>query len=145
MVRSRRGAVHVACLGPSRRVRFTNPFTRSGQVHGSGGRLSDDRGLKHGAENDTRSVPIPPELVTILREHTAEGVGFEPTVTLPPQWFSRASVAHRLPSLLPALLALEAGPSSKIIRGCCQPLPRVRAGPGLSVRDRGPQPLPKLG
>jgi hypothetical protein len=22
----------------------------------------------------------------------AEGVGFEPTVTLPPQWFSRASV-----------------------------------------------------
>ena len=32
----------------------------------------DDRGLKHRAENDTRSVPIPPELVTILREHTEE-------------------------------------------------------------------------
>ena len=32
----------------------------------------DDRGLKHRAENDTRSVPIPPELVMILREHIKE-------------------------------------------------------------------------
>ena len=36
------------------------------------GEAFDDRGLKHRAENDTRSVPIPPELVTILREHIAE-------------------------------------------------------------------------
>ncbi len=32
----------------------------------------DDRGLKHRAEDDTRSVPIPPELVTILGEHIEE-------------------------------------------------------------------------
>jgi integrase len=32
------------------------------------GEAFDDRGLKHRAENDTRSVPIPPELVMILRE-----------------------------------------------------------------------------
>jgi hypothetical protein len=35
------------------------------------GEAFDDRGLKHRAENDMRSVPIPPELVTILREHIA--------------------------------------------------------------------------
>ena len=32
----------------------------------------DDRGLKHRADDDTRSVPIPPELVMILREHIEE-------------------------------------------------------------------------
>ena len=36
------------------------------------GEAFDDRGLKHRAVNDTRSVPIPPELVTILREHVEE-------------------------------------------------------------------------
>ena len=36
------------------------------------GEAFDDRGLKHRAESDTRSVPIPPELVTILREHIEE-------------------------------------------------------------------------
>jgi integrase len=36
------------------------------------GEAFDDRGLKHRPENDTRSVPIPPELVTILREHIEE-------------------------------------------------------------------------
>jgi integrase len=36
------------------------------------GKAFDDRGLKHRPENDTRSVPIPPELVTILREHIEE-------------------------------------------------------------------------
>jgi len=36
------------------------------------GEAFDDRGLKHRANNDTRSVPIPPELVTILREHIEE-------------------------------------------------------------------------
>ena len=36
------------------------------------GEALDDRGLKHRAENDTRSVPIPPELVMILREHIEE-------------------------------------------------------------------------
>ena len=32
----------------------------------------DDRGLKHRADDDTRSVPIPPELVMMLREHIEE-------------------------------------------------------------------------
>jgi len=32
----------------------------------------DDRGLKHRADDDTRPVPIPPELVMILREHIEE-------------------------------------------------------------------------
>ena len=36
------------------------------------GEAFDDRGLRHRAENDTRSVPIPPELVTILREQIEE-------------------------------------------------------------------------
>jgi integrase len=36
------------------------------------GEAFDDRGLKHRAESDTRSVPIPPALVTILREHIEE-------------------------------------------------------------------------
>ena len=36
------------------------------------GEAFDDRGLKHRAEYDTRSVPIPPELVTVLREHIEE-------------------------------------------------------------------------
>ncbi|MET8051491.1 hypothetical protein ABZU75_28205 [Streptosporangium sp. NPDC005286] len=37
-------------------------FTDSGETH-------DDRGLKHRAEKEIRSVPIPPELVAILRGH----------------------------------------------------------------------------
>jgi integrase len=36
------------------------------------GEAFDDRGLKHRAENDTRSLPIPSELVVILREHIEE-------------------------------------------------------------------------
>jgi integrase len=37
-------------------------FTDSGEVH-------DDRGLKHRGDHDARQVPIPSELVAILREH----------------------------------------------------------------------------
>jgi integrase len=37
-------------------------WTDSGEAH-------DDRGLKHRAKDETREVPIPPELVAILREH----------------------------------------------------------------------------
>lgn len=37
-------------------------WTDTGEVH-------DDRGLKHRAEKETRPVPIPPHLVSILREH----------------------------------------------------------------------------
>jgi integrase len=39
-------------------------YTDSGMVH-------DDRGLKHRGEDEPRAVPIPPELVAILREHIA--------------------------------------------------------------------------
>lgn len=37
-------------------------WTDSGEVH-------DERGLKHRGEDEPRTVPIPPELVTLLREH----------------------------------------------------------------------------
>lgn len=37
-------------------------WTDSGETH-------DERGLKHRAKDDTREIPIPPALVTILREH----------------------------------------------------------------------------
>lgn len=37
-------------------------YTDSGKVH-------DDRGLKHRGDREAREVPIPPELVAILREH----------------------------------------------------------------------------
>lgn len=37
-------------------------WTDSGQAH-------DERGLKHRADDEPRSVPIPPELVAILRDH----------------------------------------------------------------------------
>ncbi len=37
-------------------------FTDSGETH-------DERGLKHRDEKETRPVPIPPELVAILRDH----------------------------------------------------------------------------
>ncbi|MFI9574572.1 tyrosine-type recombinase/integrase [Microbispora rosea] len=40
-------------------------WTNSGEAH-------DDRGLKHRAQDEGRPVPIPPELVTILREHIKE-------------------------------------------------------------------------
>lgn len=44
-------------------------YTDSGEVH-------DDRGLKHRGETEAREVPIPPELVAILREHIDRfGVG----------------------------------------------------------------------
>ncbi|GAT69019.1 integrase [Planomonospora sphaerica] len=40
-------------------------WTDSGEAH-------DDRGLKHRADEEGRPVPIPPELVAILREHIDE-------------------------------------------------------------------------
>ncbi|MFF4771884.1 tyrosine-type recombinase/integrase [Microtetraspora fusca] len=40
-------------------------WTNSGQAH-------DDRGLKHRAQDEGRPVPIPPELVAILRDHIEE-------------------------------------------------------------------------
>jgi integrase len=46
-------------------------WTDSGDAH-------DDRGLKHRGENEPRHVPIPPELVAILRSHLdLFGVGLD--------------------------------------------------------------------
>jgi integrase len=47
------------------RPKANKRWTDNGQAH-------DERGLKHRASNETRRVPIPPELITILREHLAE-------------------------------------------------------------------------
>jgi integrase len=52
------GLITVERSRPSAGKRYTD----SGDVH-------DDRGLKHRGQQETRDVPIPPELVAILREH----------------------------------------------------------------------------
>jgi hypothetical protein len=48
-------------------------------------------------------------------EGVVEGVGFEPTVTLPPQWFSRASVIQCPSPLLAGLLVRLRSVAAKII------------------------------
>ncbi len=48
----------------------TNPYAGSGWTDDGDGR--ERRGLKHRGENETRTVPIPPELVKLLRDHIAE-------------------------------------------------------------------------
>ena len=51
------------------RPEVNRKWTDSGDAH-------EERGLKHRADDDVRPVPIPPILVTILREHISEhGVG----------------------------------------------------------------------
>lgn len=55
------GLLIVAKSKPQSNKRWTD----SGESH-------DDRGLKHRAKNEGRPVPIPPELVTILRDHIDE-------------------------------------------------------------------------
>jgi hypothetical protein len=44
---------------------------RAGAEWTDDGAPRERRGLKHHGQNDTRSVPIPPELVRLLREHIA--------------------------------------------------------------------------
>lgn len=44
------------------RPQSSKRYTDSGEAH-------DERSLKHRAENEPRAVPIPPELVALLREH----------------------------------------------------------------------------
>jgi integrase len=46
--------------------------SRGGVNWADDGEVQDHRGLKHRPEETVRHVPIPPELVTILREHLAE-------------------------------------------------------------------------
>jgi integrase len=47
------------------RPEVNTQWTDSGDAH-------EERGLKHRGKDDVRPVPIPPELVRILREHIAE-------------------------------------------------------------------------
>jgi hypothetical protein len=56
-------------------------------------------------------------------------VGFEPTVTLPPQWFSRASVIHCPPLLLPGL---SARPACYVIQDHPAYIPRVASATSSS-------------
>ena len=53
--------LHLARTTPEVGKRYTD----SGQLH-------DDKGLKHRPDDEIRPVPIPPELVAILRWHIAE-------------------------------------------------------------------------
>lgn len=70
--RVRQGTAQDGCYLPATGWgRLTLPRSRpqSNQGWTDSGEGFDDRGLKHRADNDTRSVPIPPELVTILQYH----------------------------------------------------------------------------
>ena len=76
---------------------------------------------------------------TLLSEGGAEGVGFEPTVTLPPQWFSRASVVHVSPPLLPALLPSRLARQARSSRVYPAPgLPRLVATERATHYERVP-------
>jgi integrase len=55
------GRLYVARTTPEVGKRYTD----SGELH-------DEKGLKHRADDEVRPVPIPPELVEILRWHVAE-------------------------------------------------------------------------
>jgi integrase len=55
------GRLHLTRTTPEVGKRYTN----SGQLH-------DDKGLKHRPDDEVRPVPIPPELVAILRWHIGE-------------------------------------------------------------------------
>ena len=48
----------------------------AGKRYTDSGELRDERGLKHRGETEAREVPIPPELVALLRAHIDRfGVG----------------------------------------------------------------------
>lgn len=51
------------------RLTLAKSRPQAGKRWTDSGRLHDDRGLKHRAEDEPRGVPIPPVLVKILREH----------------------------------------------------------------------------
>lgn len=64
---------------------LSSTATRAGRAWTDSGSAHDVRGLKHRASGDVRSVPIPPELVRLLRKHiddhgtTADGRLFRGT------------------------------------------------------------------
>lgn len=63
------------CFLPDRgwgRLDLTTTATRAGRAWTDNGEVHDVRGLKHRAVGEVRPVPIPPELVRILRRHIDE-------------------------------------------------------------------------
>jgi integrase len=60
------------------RLDLTTSEPRAGQSWTNNGGARDERGLKHRSTDEVRSVPIPPVLVSILRDHIdTYGVGAE--------------------------------------------------------------------
>lgn len=55
-------------------LRFEDSSPRSGSGWTDSGQTHDDRHLKHRAKKETRPVPIPPQLVALLRRHLDEFV-----------------------------------------------------------------------
>lgn len=63
------------CYLPERgwgRLDLSETATRAGRAWTDSGEAHDVRGLKHRAADDMRPVPIPPELVRLLRQHLAD-------------------------------------------------------------------------
>jgi integrase len=63
-----------SCVLPAEgwgRLVVSGSAPRAGADWTDDGAPREQRGLKHRGQNDTRSVPIPPELVRLLREHIA--------------------------------------------------------------------------
>lgn len=56
------------------KLRFEDSSPRSGSGWTDSGETHDDRQLKHRAKKETRPVPIPPQLVALLRRHLDEFV-----------------------------------------------------------------------
>lgn len=56
-------------------LRLSKSAAASGKAWTDSGENRDERGLKHRAAGDTRTVPIPPELVEVLRVRVVGGKG----------------------------------------------------------------------
>jgi integrase len=67
------------------RIVLAASASRAGTAWTGHGTARQERGLKHRADNETRTIPIPPELVKLLRAHikrygtTADGRIFQTT------------------------------------------------------------------
>ena len=51
------------------RIVLAASASRAGRAWTDEGTARQERGLKHRADNETRTIPIPPELVQLLRAH----------------------------------------------------------------------------
>jgi integrase len=64
----REGDLHLPAKGWGRIV-LAASASRAGRSWTDHGTARQERGLKHRADNETRTIPIPPELVRLLRAH----------------------------------------------------------------------------